>query len=246
MFTRYVSAISLIFVCASFAVSQDHRKELLCNFGSATTVEHKAGVIVQKVTLSGKWGTTDATVYLPGKEVSDGAVVFSHSAIHADTGTSVNLLALALTLSQAGAAVIVPQRTLIWPPTSRSGNRRAEPVVCAEHWLIDHTRVFNNGEPSVNEDNVVVREGYGYVGPRLCDPDVTSNCNFTDPLNLEDCSLKHYCRDSVWVPIGETEGGDNTNHILSDGGLRAARWLQQRLKLAPIPLLASRVSASGS
>jgi len=51
--------------------------------------------------------------------------------------------------AHAGAAVIVPQRTLVWLPTSRSANRDAEPVVCAEHWLIDNANVFNNGEPTL-------------------------------------------------------------------------------------------------
>ncbi len=51
-------------------------------------------------------------VYLPDKEIADGGVVFSHSAIHADTGASVDLLPFALTLARAGAAVVVPRRTL--------------------------------------------------------------------------------------------------------------------------------------
>jgi hypothetical protein len=237
---RHSLSVLLLFFCGSLAIAQGHPKNLPCAFGSTTTVEHNAQVTIHKVTLSGSWGSAVAMVYVPDKEVADGAVVFSHSSIHADTGTSVSLLPFALTLAHAGAAVIVPQRTLVWLPTSLSANREAEPVVCAEHWLIDHTKVFNNGEPTVNENNIVVREGYAYVGPRLCDPEVTSDCNYTDPFNLEDCSLKHYCRPSTWVPVGETEGGDNTNKILSDGGLWAARSLQRVLKLAPIEAIISQ------
>ena len=244
MSTRYVPAISLMFLSASLVMAQAYPKSSLCNFGQPVTIAHDGGVVVQKVILSGKWGSTDAMVYLPDKEIADGAVVFSHSAIHADTGASVDLAAFAITLAHAGAAVIVPQRTLVWLPTSRSANREAEPVVCAEHWLIDHAKVFNNGEPTVNEENVVVREGYGYVGPRICDPEATSDCSFSGPFNLEDCSLKHYCRHSVWVPMGETEGGDSTNNILSDRGLKAARWLQRHLKLAPIEPLKPQAPAS--
>ena len=33
----------------------------------------------------GKWGNNEATVYLPEKEIANGSVVFSHSAIKADT-----------------------------------------------------------------------------------------------------------------------------------------------------------------
>jgi hypothetical protein len=34
-------------------------------------------------------GHNEATVYLPDKETADGAVLFSHSAIHTDTGAAV-------------------------------------------------------------------------------------------------------------------------------------------------------------
>jgi hypothetical protein len=236
---RFLSAIALALLFGSLATAQD-RNEKLCNPAAAITVEHDAGVSVQKVTLSGKWGSNEATVYLPDKEIADGAVVFSHSAIHPDTGDSVDLLPFALTLAHAGAAVIVPQRTLMWPPTDRSTNREGAAVICAEHWLSDHTKVFNNGEPTVNEKNIVVRQGYAYVGPRLCDPAVASDCSYTEPFHSEDCALMHYCRHSAWVPAGETEGGDNTRSILSDGGLKAARWLQRELGLAPIGTLAAR------
>lgn len=165
--------------------------------------------------------------------------MFSHSAIHLDTGAKVDLLPFALTLARAGAAVIVPRRTLTWLPTDRFSNREAGVVICAERWLVDHTQVFNNGEPAVDENHIIRRWGYAYVGPRLCDPETASECEYTDPFVSEDCSLKHYCRTEVWIPVSETEGGDNTNQILSDGGLRVARSLQKQLGLAQIAALAS-------
>lgn len=195
--------------------------------------------------LSGNWGSNEATAYLPDKEIVDGAVVFSHSSIRADTSASVDLVPFALTLAHAGAAVIVPQRTLVWLPTSRSANREGAVVICAQHWLVDHTRVFNNGEPTVNEENIVVREGYAYVGPRLCDPAEAADCSLTNPFLSEDCSLRHYCRYAGWVPMGGTEGHDSTNSILSDRGLMTARWLQRHLKLAPIEALTTQLPNSG-
>jgi len=244
---HFRSAVTLLVCSASLALAQDKSKENLCNSALAITVDHDGGVIIQKLVLSGKWGSNEATVFLPDKEIVEGAVVFSHSAIHADTGTSVDLLPFALTLARAGAAVVVSQRTLMWLPPDRSTNREFAVVICAEHWLIDHTRVFNNGEPTVDEQNRVVREGYAYVGPRLCSPAAAFDCEYTGPFTSEeDCVFAHYCRQSVSVPIGETEGGDNTNNILSDGGLKAARWLQRQLGLAPIEALASQASASGS
>ncbi len=234
---------AVLLLTASLAFAQDRNKEMLCDVISATPVSHDAGVVAQKVVLSGKWGRNVAMAYLPDKEIADGAVVFSHSAIHADTGASVDLLPFALTLAHAGAAVIVPERPLIWPPTGRAMNREGAVVICAEHWLIDHTKVFNNGEATlkmINDKNVVVRVGYAYVGPRLCDPAVSSDCEFLDPFLAEDCSLKRYCRTSSFsVAIGEIEGGDNTQNILSDGGLWAARSIQKELGLSPIKELLS-------
>jgi hypothetical protein len=236
---------TLLVLAASFTFAQNQSKEKLCDAASATTVDHDAGVIFEKVILSGKWGRNDATVYLPDNEIAEGAVVLSHSSINAD-GASTDLHPFALSLARAGAAVIVPERPLIWPPTSRSMNRQGAVVICAEHWLIDHTKVFNDGRPTVNDKNIVVREGYAYVGPRICEPAVSSDCDFTDPFSREDAALWRYYRPSTWVPLGETEGGDNTRHIISDGGSQAAHWLQQVLGLAPTRMLVAAPSSSGS
>ena len=197
---------------------------------------------MQKVTLSRKWAGNEAIAYLPDKKIADGAIVFSHSAIHADNGASVDLLVFALTLARAGAAVIVRKRTLTWMPQNRSTNREGAPV-CAGRWLVDHARVFNNGKPTVSEENIVVREGYGYVGPRLCDPAVAADCKLINE-NEGFCRPRH-CH-GVWVPVGETEGSDSTDNILSDGGLRSAQWLQRELGLAQIGALASPKSGSGT
>jgi len=93
-------------------LAQNHDEENLCSSASAATVSHGDGVIVQQVVLDGKWGSNQATAYLPDKEIADAGFVFSHFAIRSDTGASLDLLAFALTLAHAGAAVIVPHRTL--------------------------------------------------------------------------------------------------------------------------------------
>ena len=240
------SAVTLLVCSASLVLAQSQGKENLCNSASATTLSREGGVVVQKVVLSGKWGSDEAMAYLPDKEIADGAVVLSHSLIQADTGASVDLLPFALTLAHAGAAVIVPQSTLVWPPTSPSANREGAVVICAEHWLVDHTRVFNNGAVTVNAEHVVVRWGYAYVGPRLCDAAGSSDCNFTGPFYSEGCSIGDHCRHAVWVPLGETEGGDSTNSMLFDRGLKSAHWLERQLKLAPIKTLTRQSLNSGS
>ncbi len=242
---RILPALTLLVLSSSFSVAQNLNQQKSCDDASASTVGHDAGVIVQKVTLSGKWGGVEATVYLPDKKVAEGGVVFSHSSIQAD-GASTDLLPFALTLAHSGAAVIVPERTLLWPPTEQATNREGAVVICAEHWLLDNTKVFNNGELTVNDQNIVVRNGYGYVGPLVCDPAIPSRCHVIEPFHSQDCEIKHYCRHSVWVPVGETEGGDSTRRIISDGGLESAHWLQQHLGLANITALVTAPSHSAS
>jgi hypothetical protein len=238
--TLFVLTASFSFV---FAKDKDQDRNKLCDAASASTADHDAGVIVQKLTLRGEWGRNDATVYLPEKEIAEAAIVFSHSSILAQ-GASTDLLPLALTLAHAGAAVIVPERSLLWPPTDQSTSRQGAVVVCAARWIMDHTKVFNNGMPVENDRNIVVSEGYAYVGPRVCDPTASSDCHFRIPFDTEAAALSRYYRHSAWVPVGETEGGDNTDRIISDGGLQAARWLQKNLGLAPIIALVADVSSS--
>jgi hypothetical protein len=242
---RPLSALTLLMLSASLALAQDHNKQKLCDTASASTVDHDAGVIVQTVTLSGKWGRNNATVYLPDKEIAEGAVVFSHSSLHVD-GATTDLLPLALTLARAGAAVIVPERSLLWPPKAQSTNREGAVVICAEHWLIDHSNIFHDGKLTINEKNIVVRWGYAYVGPRVCHPATPSDCDLTDPFGSEDAATSRYHRHGVWVPVGETEGGDNTARFISDGGSKAAHDLQRSLGSAPINALVAVPSSSRS
>jgi len=241
---RILPVLTLLVLSASLSFAQDHNQQELCDAASASTVDHDDGVIVKKVKLSGKWGRVDATAYVPDKEVTEGGVVFSHSSIRSD-GASTDLLPLALMLARSGAAVIVPERPLLWPPTDQATNREGAVVICAEHWLLDNTKVFN-GESTVNDQSIVERTGYGYVGPRVCDPAVPSDCHLIGPFYSEECELKRYCRHSVWIPVGETEGGDSTRRFISDRGSRSARWLQRHLGLAPITAVVTARSSSAS
>ena len=127
-------------------------------------------------------------------------------------------------------------------------NREGGVVICAEHWLIDHTKVFNNGKgmtKTVDDKKIVVREGYGYVGPTLCDPSISAYCERTGPFTFDDCGYTRSCRTSLTeVPIGETIGGDATDRVLSTGGLKEVQWLQKQLGLAPIRALLRPTSGS--
>src|SRR5215813_8543939 len=151
----------IIILASSIATAQEN----LCNPAKASTVDKASGIVVQKVSLSGTWGSNSATVFLPEKEIADGAVLFSHSMIQSNNGASADLMPLALTLARAGAAVIVPERTMVWPPKDKWTHRVGAVVICAARWLRENARVPNDGKEETNEDNIVIRVGYAYVGP---------------------------------------------------------------------------------
>jgi hypothetical protein len=226
---------AVLLILSSFAIAKDQDRGEFCEAVSDSTATPDIGVTIRKVELSGDWGRNDALAYLPLKKIAEGGIVFSHSSIRMDNA-SVDLRPLAITLARAGAAVIVPERSLTWPPTDNSTNRESAVTICAAHWIVDHTNVANNGKPTIS-DNIVVRNGYAYVGPRLCDPAVRSSCHFINPIRWPDARSQHY-RESVWVPVGETEGSDCTSSIISDRGLEVAHWLQRHLGLAPIAAVA--------
>lgn len=197
-----------------------------CDVSVASSVQLLRGVMTQKLTLSGTWGKTAATVFMPNQALVEAAVVFSHAAIRADART-VDMRPLALTLAKAGAVVIVPDRELIWPPVNSSTNREGAVVSCAASWIVNHTALPHDGVPITNDQQMVVREFYGYVGPLSCDPKSPEQCTLTAPFSEAQ-------RQFVCIPVGETQDGGNTDRILEDRGLFAARWLQRRLALRPI------------
>lgn len=235
-------ALSIAFLVSSIAFSQNQP----CAVSAASIVDRSNSVIVERVTLSGAWGSNTATVLQPDRQLVEGAVVFSHSEIDQNGLKAADLLPIALTLAQAGAAVIVPERTLNWPPTDRTMNHDGAVILCAAHWIVDHTKIVNEGKPTTKEGRGIVRWGFAYVGPALCDPH-DSECRFTFPFNDEPQDPQRPGRDrvAVHVLIGEAGEGDSTTQIISDGGLRAAKWLQGRLGLAPIRSIVTS-SAIGS
>jgi len=219
-----------------FAASIVSAQDNLCNASKAATVDKASGVVVQKVTLSGSWGSNLATVFLPDKEIADGAVLFSHSIIQPDNGASVDLTPLALTLARAGAVVIVPERTMTWPPKDQRTNREGTVPICAARWLTENTKLQNDGKEQTDKDNVVIRWGYGYVGPSVCDPPSTSDCQPTSPFVW---SSRHsgVKVDAVYVPLGELGNSGNIEAVMKSGGLGAARFLQRQLSLTKIDQL---------
>jgi hypothetical protein len=242
---RSVLAMRLSLLCfaAILAYGQDQGSEKFCLSGFATTVNQQPSVIVQRVVLSGTWGTGSIVIYRPNKESADGAVLLSHSAIRNDSG-STDLLPLAWTLAQAGAAVIVPVQSLVWPSRDPLTNHDGAVIACAGQWLFEHVKVSKNDRAGVSDKDSAGRVPYAYVGPRVCDPTVTSRCDLRTPFTSQNCLIERNCRDHIWVPMGEPDDEDNTDRIIKDSGLKAASRIQQHLGLAPIYAITTPIPLS--
>jgi len=230
-FAKLVTRVGLLSIAGLVIVALAHGDGDFCKASSPITIDRSDRVTIQRITFSGPWGSNDATVFLPNdREVADGGVVFSHSSIHSAKGVT-DMVPFALTLSQAGAGVIVLDRSITWPSTASNMNREGDAVFCATQWFVVNVRVFNATGTIRPADGIGRRMPFAYVGPRICDPRVSSGCTLTSPFNKAPYHL------AVWVPVAETEGGDNTKGIISDGGLRSAQWIQRSLGLSPIAAL---------
>ena len=212
--------VLVLILASSTATAQEN----LCSPAKVSTVDQASGIVVKKVALSGSWGTNTATVFLPDKEIADGAALFSHSMIQSDNGTSADLIPVALTLARAGAAVIGPERTMLWPPKDEWTNREGGVVICAAQWLRENVKLPNDGKQVTNKDNIVIRVGYAYVGPHICDPTSTSECQLTSPFAWP--SQPNGVKvDAAYVPVGEPGNGE----MMRFGGVpdtrSIARWL---------------------
>jgi len=127
--SRFLYSIVLLIAC--FAYAQDD----LCRPPTVSIISQGPRLTVKKVTLNGPWGNNDATALFPAKDRSaKGGVVFSHSKINWNEGTR-DMFPMAITLAVAGAAVILPNRTLTWLPTEDAMNREGAVVICATRWL---------------------------------------------------------------------------------------------------------------
>jgi hypothetical protein len=226
---------------ASLALAQDK----LCSSATESSVDRTDGVIAEKVTLNGSWGSNVATFLRPDKDIVPSAIVFSHSDVHPDGRPSVSLLPLAMALARAGSAVIIPERTLSWLPQNESMNREGGVVLCAAHWIVEHTKVANQGEPVTSQGHIV-KWRYAYWGPVLCDPKSPDCHQSVMPFNDEPQPKSIHDRVSLWVPLGVVENSDTTNRIISDGGLSAVKRLQQQLGLAPMQSIVSSGESSSA
>jgi hypothetical protein len=165
---------------------------------------------VETVTLSTPTGKMTAHVYMPAMSRHVAGVVFSHSRVKYQDGTT-DLLPLASRVSKAGAAVIVVDRTLVWPIQGGDTNRDGGIyTIAALRWLLS------------NADVDTTR--CAYAGPMFRDP--------KDPDRLRTLGYEDGIQPSPWVPLGEPNNSSNMTSIKKpEGQIFVEHFLRKRLGL---------------
>jgi hypothetical protein len=165
---------------------------------------------VEKVTLSTPTGKATAHLYIPAMKGHSAGVVFSHSRVKYQDGVT-DLLPLALRLAEAGAAVIVVDRTLEWPIQGSDANRDGGIyTIAALRWLLSHADVD--------------KTRCAYVGPRFRDPD--------DPDRLRTLGQEHGIQPAPWVPLGEPNNpGNMTSLKKPEKQIFMENFLREKLRL---------------
>jgi hypothetical protein len=114
----------------------------VCQQVTSQVVEHRLGFTIRSVTLRSAHGLVRATASIPDASKPSHATVFSFSTlIGSEPQQSVDMMPLAIELTNQGWSTMVIERKLTWPDVDPSvGTMRAD-VMCAERWLSKHAMV---------------------------------------------------------------------------------------------------------
>jgi hypothetical protein len=207
---RY-SLLAAVFVLSLSATATEKPKDQVCSISTPVTVEHRDKVTVQTISFldvsplapGEKREVVNAHVYLPDGDGPFPIILFSHSAIHANKGTS-DLLPYAFGMAHAGAASIVLDRTIQREPYDEASNKDASVMDCASHWLV--TNVKFNGR-----FGTIGMYGGSWSGIHQLRSDAYSSVGVG------------------WMGPAERI---NTEYLLSDENyFSSAKWLARHLKL---------------
>jgi hypothetical protein len=137
-----------------FVLSASVLGQSVCSQATSQVIEHKLGFTIHAVTLPSAHGLVKATAAIPDSSKPSHATVFSFSTlVGPEPQGSVDMMPLAIELSQQGWSTMVIERKLTWPDVDPSvGTTRAE-VICAEQWLSKHARVTPSGWLFVGPDS---------------------------------------------------------------------------------------------
>jgi acetyl esterase/lipase len=206
--TRSLALLTAISVMCFVAVAQDVADHPRASASSGSQLSDK--LTVQTIELSIPSGVVNAYAYIPQAGQRLPGIVFSHSTVRYSDSTA-DLLPLARDLAREGAAVIVVDGTMLWPPQDQNTNReRGDVTIAALGWMLKHANV----DPG----------RVAYVGPQFRDPgspDVLRSFNEKDGVQY-----------SAWVPLGEPlNPGNMTVLPKSEGKAMIERFLRGRIGL---------------
>jgi hypothetical protein len=205
--TRSLALLAAISVICFGAVAQDladHPR------ASASSSQSSDKLTVQTIKLSTPSGMVNAYTYIPQADQRLPGIVFSHSTVRYSDSTA-DLLPLARDLARDGAAVIVVDGTMLWPPPDQNTNReRGDFAIAALSWMLKHTNI----DP----------RRVAYLGPHFRDPG--------SPDILRSFNEKDGVQYSVWVPLGEPlNPGNMTVLPKSEGKTMIESFLRDRIGL---------------
>lgn len=200
-----LAAVSVVYFAA---VAQDVADHPTSSASSASQLSDH--LKVQTVKLSIPSGVVNAYAYIPESSQKLPGVVFSHSKVRYSDSTA-DLLPLARDIARAGAAVIVLDGTMLWPPTDDNTNReRGQFTIAALSWMLRHTNV----DPG----------RVAYIGPHFRDPG--------NPDILRGFNEKDGVQYPAWVPLGEPlNPGNMTVLPKSEGKAMIEKFLTGRIGL---------------
>lgn len=152
-----------------------------CRQVASQVSKQRSGFTIQTVTWRSAHGLVSATASIPDATKPIHATVFSFSTlVGSGPHEFVDMMPLAIDLTEQGWATIVIDRKLTWPEVDPSvGTMRAD-VMCAEHWLSKHATVkpsdwiFVGPDPDAPDvgDGRLMTGWLGFlVGDKPGDPD---------------------------------------------------------------------------
>ena len=122
-----VAVLALVSTCAA--------QSPMCKADNPSTVEHREGITLRRVSFVEPTGKIGASVFIPDSRAPVPGIIFSHSSARDPDGRW-DVLRFAWALARAGAASIILDGTLEWQvPNDNSGPAQAL-ITCAGEWLL--------------------------------------------------------------------------------------------------------------
>jgi hypothetical protein len=154
------SILGFAVVLPALVVASNAQRQHPCRAGASSLIEHRDGVIVQRVYFTDlsrkKPVEVSAHAFVPDGPDPVAGIALSFSAIQ-NWDDRTDLLPFAWALARAGAASIVLDRPIKWGPLDDEANLDPSVMSCASQWLMKHVildrdRLANTGLYGWNDD----------------------------------------------------------------------------------------------